>query len=168
MSRSLSAFVTSIDGGSVILARSVFARSPEVVESGQLHWIEETLKGISQLNNYNFVHCTLYMTNVAADHSGRVRLDNFGQCQSMEHGIARIGRRHYKYSAPETMMMPRQSAHKQTEHKMNIDCFAVGVMAWELATGIRAFTNSEEASNSPITDHNISLYHRKMYMLSQL
>jgi hypothetical protein len=71
------------------------------------------------------------MTNVVEDYSGRIRLDNFGQCQSMEHGIAPVGHGHYKYSTPETVTMPRQSVYEQTEHKMNIDCFAVGVMAWE-------------------------------------
>jgi hypothetical protein len=66
------------------------------------------------------------------------------------------------------MITPRQSAYKQIEQKMNIDYFAVGVMAWELATGIHAFTNPEEDSNSPVTDLNISSYNRKMSLLSQL
>jgi hypothetical protein len=65
-------------------------------------------------------------------------------------------------------MMPRQSVYKHIEPQMNIDCFAVGVMAWELTTRIHALTNREEDSNSPVTDLNISYYHRKMSMLSQL
>jgi hypothetical protein len=34
------------------------------------------------------------MTNLIEDYFGRIRLDDVGQCQSMEHGIACVGRGH--------------------------------------------------------------------------
>jgi hypothetical protein len=104
----------------------------------------------------DFVHCSLSMTNIVVDYSGKICLCNFDQCVYKIHRIARVGGGHYEYSAPETMMQPRQLIYEMVEYKINIDCFAVGVMAWDLATGIHAFADVQKDS------------YRKMLKLSKL
>jgi hypothetical protein len=42
-----------------------------------LYWMEETRRRILKLNNDDYIHCNLFITNVAADCSGRIRLRNF-------------------------------------------------------------------------------------------
>jgi hypothetical protein len=44
-----------------------------------------------------------------------------------------------KHSGPEAMIMQSKSIDNYMKYKDNVDCFAVGVMTWELATGINAF-----------------------------
>jgi hypothetical protein len=113
------------------------------------------------------------MSNIIVDYSGGICLCNFDQCLSKTHGIVRVGRDHYKYSAPEIMTKPEQSIYEMIEYRMNVDCFSVGMMTWELINGIHAFADIEKDSNSPVADliilYYIILYcNRKMLKLSQL
>jgi hypothetical protein len=108
------------------------------------------------------------MTNVVVEYSKRIRLCNFDKCESIEHGIARVGRGYYKYSAPETIIAPRKSTHHEIKYRENVDCFAVGVMPWKFVTGIHTFADTEKDSNSPIADLNVLYDHRKRCKLNEV
>jgi serine/threonine protein kinase len=132
-----------------------------------MYWIEETLKGIRQLNNVGFIHCHLSLNNVVVDDNGNICVYNFDQCLRRDGCVVHAGRRHYKYSAPETMKRPRHSIYENVKHKINIDCFAVGVIAWELAKGMHAFANVEANSNLVAADMSVLYYNRKSNILSK-
>jgi hypothetical protein len=78
------------------------------------------------------------------------------------------GRDHYKYSALEIMMKPGTSVYDTIKYQENGDCFAVCVMAWELATSGHAFPNTEAISNFIVVDMNVLYYNRKRNILSKL
>jgi hypothetical protein len=50
------------------------------------------------------------------------------------------------------MIMPKKSLYDKGMYKQNVDCFALGVRAWELATGTNAFNNVAQDSNTTAAD----------------
>jgi hypothetical protein len=54
--------------------------------------------------------------------------------------------------------MPWEYIYHQIKYHVNVDCFAIGVIAWELATSIRALADLEEDFNSPAADLNELYY----------
>jgi hypothetical protein len=129
--------------------------------------MEEALKAILELNNSDCVHCNLSMANVVVDYPRRIRVRNFDHYQSQDECWARLGRGHYKDSAPKSLVMPRKSIYDKAKYEANVDCFAVGVMAWKLATGSNAFDDLAQDSNSPAADMNGVYYNRKISKLSE-
>jgi hypothetical protein len=94
------------------------------------------------------------MSNVVIDHDGNIKIIEYDESLS-KGGCARLGRGHYEYSAPEIMLKPGASIYTIIKYKENIDCFSVGVMAWELATGMRAFSHVEADSSLLIADMSV-------------
>jgi hypothetical protein len=132
-----------------------------------MFWILSVITAIQKLNEYGFVHCNLNMNNVVVGYDGGIFIKNFDQ--SLHTNVAtRRGRGNNKYAAPETMKKPGSSIYENVEYGENTDCFAVGVMAWELATGVHAFANVEGTSDSITADISVLYYNRKMNLLSKL
>jgi hypothetical protein len=107
------------------------------------------------------------MSNVVVDYNGNTCVCNHDQCLP-EDELARVGCGHYKCAAPETMKKPTHFIYENTLYYNKVNCFAVGVMARELATGRHAFANMEEDSNLVVADMNILYYNRKRNILSKL
>jgi hypothetical protein len=145
---------------------SSITRSPNRMDLIKF-WMMSVIMAIQQLNAYRFVHCNLNMNNVVVGYDGGILINNFDHCLHTN-VITRCGRGNNKYSAPETMKKPGSSIYENVEYNENTDCFAVGVMAWELATGVHAFANVEETSDSMIADISVLYYNRKMNLLSKL
>jgi serine/threonine protein kinase len=131
------------------------------------YWIVSTMTYLQQINDSGFIHCNLCMNNVVIMYDGNIKIIGYGECVR-KGGAARLGRGHYEYSAPETMLKPGDNIYDRVIYKENIDCFSVGVVAWELATGTHAFPNVEEDSSLANADMGVLYYKRKMSMLSGL
>jgi hypothetical protein len=107
------------------------------------------------------------MNNIVIDDKGSVKIIGYGE-SLRRLGRARVGRGHREYSAPETMLKSGASIYTTIHYNENVDCFSIGVVAWELATGTRAFPNVEADSGLASVDTSVLYCNRKMSMLSQL
>jgi hypothetical protein len=72
--------------------------------------------------------------------------------------------------------MRKKSIYKKVRYDANVDCFAVGVVAWwhggmvawELIMAINAFGNVAQDSGSTSADLNVLYYNRNTAKLSEL
>jgi hypothetical protein len=110
--------------------------------------IRKVMDYLTKFNDCGFVHCNIIIIN-------------YGESM-LKGGCARAGHGHYKYSASETMLKPGTSIYDTVTYSENVDCFAVGVMAWELATGGHAFPNTEATSSLVVADMNVLYYNKNV------
>jgi hypothetical protein len=131
------------------------------------YWILRTMLYLQKINDKGLIHCNLCMNNVVIQSDGDIKIIGYGE-SVRKGGAVRRGRGHYEYSAPETMLKPGDNIYTPIIYKENVDCFSVGVMAWELATGTHAFPKVEEDSSLANADMGVLYYNRKMDTLSKL
>jgi hypothetical protein len=98
-----------------------------------LRWITGVAAALSAVHAAGLLHCDLKPDNVLIDASGQARLTDFGVAR-WAHDPDATASGSLGYAAPEVMLGDPPSAAS--------DVYSLGVVAWELMTGRRAFEDA--------------------------
>lgn len=91
---------------------------------------------VGYAHNNNVIHCDIKSANVMVDRGGHVYLSDFGIARHAESDVTAMpGAGTPAYMAPEQILS--KTVTKQT------DIYAIGVLLFELLTGVRPFRGSE-------------------------
>lgn len=91
---------------------------------------------VGYAHNNNVIHCDIKSANVMVDRGGHVYLSDFGIARHAESDVTAMpGAGTPAYMAPEQILS--KTVSKQT------DIYAIGVLLFELLTGVRPFRGSE-------------------------
>ncbi len=98
-----------------------------------LRWITDVAAALSAVHEAGLLHCDLKPENVLIDATGSARLTDFGVARR-SHDADATAAGSLGYAAPEVMLGETPSSAS--------DVYSLGVVAWELLTGRRAFAEA--------------------------
>jgi hypothetical protein len=119
--------------------RHVLSRRGAMPVEIAIDLIRQICAGLHEARGQGIVHRDLKPENVMLDHSGTIKIMDFGVARSINTGSTLTG----SVLGTPAYMAPEQAEGKRVDHRADI--YAVGLMMYEMFTGVAAF-----AADTPV------------------